>query len=112
MLIFINIINNKKINHKININFSEKLNITKDNLDSYKSEIINISDKTCYFFPHNSNLRIIHLIITKFLLEIYKLNGIPKKLYREDYISDGIRVLKKYLFPSLENQSCKNFTFI
>ena len=33
-------------------------------------------------------------------------------MFREDYILNGIRVMKKYLFQSLENQSCKNFTWI
>ena len=60
----------------------------------------------------NSNIRIIHLIITRFLIEFYKLNEFPKKIYREDYIQNGIRVMKKYLFPSLENQSCKSFIWI
>ena len=103
----INII--KKINHKC-IN-GKKLHKTKNFLNSFKSEIINISNKKCYFFS-NSNLKIIHLIITRFLVEIYRVNGFPKKLYTEDYIPNGIRVIKKYLIPSLENQSCKNFTFI
>jgi hypothetical protein len=35
-----------------------------------------------------------------------------KKMYKKDYILNGIRVMKKYLFPSLENQSCKNFIWI
>ena len=33
-------------------------------------------------------------------------------IYTEDYLDNGIRVLKKYLIPSLENQSCKDFTWI
>ena len=35
-----------------------------------------------------------------------------KKLYEEDYILNGIRVMKTYLFPSLENQSCKEFKWV
>ena len=35
-----------------------------------------------------------------------------KKIFKEYYILNGIRVMKKYLFPSLENQSCQNFTWI
>lgn len=60
----------------------------------------------------NSNQRIIHLIFTRFLIEFYNQNGYPKKIYTKDYISNGIRVMKKYLIPSLENQSCKNFIWI
>ncbi len=60
----------------------------------------------------NTNRKIIHFIITRFLVEFYGLYGFPNKLYENDYIPNGIRVLKKYLFPSLENQSCKQFIFI
>ena len=42
----------------------------------------------------------------------YGRSGFPNKLYSKEYIPNGIRVMKKYLFPSLENQSCKNFTWI
>ena len=35
-----------------------------------------------------------------------------KIIYGNEYILNGIRVMKKYLFPSLENQLCKNFTWI
>ena len=31
---------------------------------------------------------------------------------RKDYILNGIRVMKKYLLPSLENQSCNDFIWI
>jgi hypothetical protein len=71
---------------------------------------MNISNKKCYL-PLD-NLKIIHLIITRFLIEFYHYNEFPKKLYGKDYIPNGIRVMKKYLLPSLENQSCKNFTWI
>ena len=30
----------------------------------------------------------------------------------ENYLKNGIRVMKKYLIPSLEKQSCKDFTWI
>ena len=43
---------------------------------------------------------------------IFKLNEFHKRIYKKDYILNGIRVMKKYLFPSLENQSCKNFIWI
>lgn len=38
--------------------------------------------------------------------------GLPKNLDKEEYIKNGIIVMKKYLFPSLERQSCKDFTWI
>ena len=33
-------------------------------------------------------------------------------IYQKKYILNGIRVIKKYLLPSLQNQSCKNFKWI
>ena len=45
-------------------------------------------------------------------MNFYNKNGFPKKIENDDYIQNGIRVMKKYLLPSLENQSCKNFTWI
>ena len=46
------------------------------------------------------------------MIEFYPFEGFPKKLHREDYIQNGIRVMKKYLFDSLENQECKNFIWV
>ena len=66
----------------------------------------------CYLSPENSGVRIIHFVITRFLIEFYKAFGFPKKLKNEDYIPNGIRVMKKYLINSLENQYCKNFVWI
>ena len=40
------------------------------------------------------------------------LKGFEKKLYNKKYIFNGIRVMKKYLFPSLKYQSCKDFIWI
>jgi hypothetical protein len=74
-------------------------------------EKINISYKKCYLSLDSSKIRIIHLILTRFLIEFYT-KSFTKKMYKKDYIINGIRVLKKYLFPSLENQSCKNFIWI
>ena len=56
----------------------------------------NISEN-CYLSPDNSGTKIIHFIITRFLIEFYKAYGFPKKMYNEDYIPNGIRVMKKYL---------------
>ena len=102
-----NINQNKSLEKKGNLK-----NINKEQIYPNKSEQKNISYFKCYAFSDNPNIRIIHLIITRFLILFYKQYGFPLKLYRKDYILNSIRVMKKYLFPSLENQSCKNFTWI
>jgi len=33
-----------------------------------------------------------------------------ERTYKEDFILNGIRVMKKYLLSSIENHSSKNFT--
>jgi len=80
--------------------------------NTINENIINISSEKCYLSNEYSNIKIIHLIFTRFLIVFYKLNGFPNKMYDDGYILNGIRVMKKYLFPSLENQKCKNFTWI
>jgi len=88
-----------------------KLNKSDENpINSIKSKKNIILYNKCYLSL--VNVRIIHLIITRFLIEFYHKNEFPKKLYAEDYIPNGIRVMNKYLLPSLENQSCKNFTWV
>ena len=77
-----------------------------------KSEKITASLEKCYISPDNSNLRIIHVIITRFMIEFWPLGGFQQKIYQIDYIKNGIRVMKKYLLPSLENQSCKKFIWV
>ena len=96
---FSNTNNQKKIN-------KDRMNI----INTKKSAKINNSYNKCYLSM--VDIRIIHLVITRFLIEFYHNVLFPKKLYDEAYIPNGIRVLKKYLLPSLENQSCKNFTWI
>lgn len=78
----------------------------------FNSGKIDINFEKCYESPDNSNLTIVHLIITRFMIEFWPLEEFSKKIYRKDYILNGIRVMKKYLFPSLENQSCKKFIWI
>jgi len=72
----------------------------------------NIPLEKCYISPDDTNLKIMHFIITRFMIEYWPFDEFPKKIYKEDYILNGIRVMKKYLFPSLENQSCKQFIWI
>lgn len=69
-----------------------------------KKEKNNNFGKKCYLSYDNSDLKIIHVILTRFLF--YSFNR------RKDYILNGIRVMKEYLLPSLENQSCKDFIWI
>jgi len=63
--------------------------------------------KKCYLSLENPDLKIIHIIITRFALGLSSNNDTTK-----DYILNGFRVMKKYLLPSLENQSCKDFIWI
>ncbi len=88
-----------------------KLNeINKGHITEIKSNKIDIFNNKCY--SPLLKIRIIHLIITRFLTKFSSNNEIKKLLLTEKYIKNGIRVMEKYLFPSLENQSCKNFTWI
>ena len=72
----------------------------------------NNNSEKCYIFPSDSKIRIIHIIITRFMIKFTSYKHFFKKLYEEDYILNGIRVMKTYLFPSLENQSCKEFKWV
>ena len=79
---------------------------------STKNNIKFDSNKNCFLSPEYSNIKIKHFIFTRFMIEFYNYNGFPKKIYQQDYINNGIMVMKKYLFPSLENQSCKDFVWV
>ena len=46
------------------------------------------------------------------MIEFWPFGDFKKKIYKKDYILNGIRVMKKYLFPSLDNQRCKQFIWI
>jgi hypothetical protein len=46
------------------------------------------------------------------MIEFYKPFRFTKKIYKKEYIQNGIRVMKKYLFPSLQNQICKDFIWM
>ena len=94
---------NKIIQKFINKDRKEKLN--NSNNIFQKNKYIK-----CYLSPDNSKKKIIHLIMTRFSMPV--LNRFKNIIYKEQYILNGIRVMKKYLIPSLENQSCKNFTWI
>jgi hypothetical protein len=95
-------------NSKINDNNSNINSNNPINLDN--KEILNLN-KRCHYPIDNPNMRIVHLVLTRFLMDLHNKN---KKEFLEliktkEYILNGIRVMKKYLFYSLENQSCTNF---
>lgn len=87
-----------------------------NNTDNYLRETVqfnrtkNILFNKCYLPQDNFALKIVHIIITRFMIEF--LSGFETKIYQEDYIKNGIRVMHKYLLPSLEHQSCKNFIWV
>ena len=95
------------INNDLNV-----LQIKKKHKKQKKNNTQANSFNKCYLSVNNSNTKIIHLVITRFLIGFYELYGFPNKLYEKDYIPNGIRVIKKYLIPSLGNQSCKKFIWI
>ena len=94
-----NMPSDKNIKNKSNKSKEEKVN----KIELQKNEI---SFQKCYL--SNPNIKIIHLDITRFLIE-FRTIELNKISYKENYILNGIRVMKKYLLPSLENQSCQNF---
>ena len=46
------------------------------------------------------------------MIGFWNLDNFPEKIYKNDYILNGIKTMKKYLFPSLENQICKRFIWV
>ena len=66
----------------------------------------------CYIAPEFTNLKTIHFVITRFMIKHSRLKNFVEIIFKKEYILNGIRVLKKYLIPSLENQSCKQFIWI
>ena len=93
-------------NNNTNDNYFQK------NMNNNIFNKMNNPYEKCYFPPDNSNIKIIHLVMTKFLIDYFFKNDFPKRMYTKEYVLNGIRVMKNYLFPSLENQSCKKFKWI
>lgn len=87
-----------------------------NNTDNYLLESVqfnrqkNILFNKCYLPQDNLALKIVHIIVTRFMIEF--ITEYKTKIYQEDYIKNGIRVMQKYLLSSLEHQSCKNFTWV
>ena len=95
---------------KIKSNKTKDFKINKDTDESEGNNII--SSHKCYLPLDKSTNRIIHLIITRFLVEFFNKFDFEKKIYKDEYIINANRVMKKYLFPSLENQICKDFIWV
>lgn len=91
------------------ITINEKKKLNSINLNKPIKEKDN---KKCFLSPENSNLKIIHIIITRFMIEFYKRIVFAKTIYTKEYIENGIRVMKKYLIPSLEHQICRDFIWM
>ena len=66
----------------------------------------------CYISPENSDKKIVHIVITKFMINFYSSDEFPKKIYTNEYIENGIKIMKKYLLPSLQHQSCRDFIWM
>ena len=91
----------------------KKLNNNKGAMEAKehdKNKVLN--NNYCYIPLDNSNIKIIHMIITRFFMELNNLNYFKDIMSTEEYAQNAIRVTKKYLLPSLENQSCKKFIWI
>ena len=93
---------------KIKINNNNK-GVKEEN--ESKKNIISNNDN-CYIPLNNSNIKIIHLIITRFLIGFNIFSKFKEIMNTEEYAQNSIRVTKKYLLPSLEHQSCKKFIWI
>ena len=93
--IFVNIFNKKQNKITTNIYNNKKNSNNKNN---------------CYISPENSNLKIIHVITTRYLFNIKP--NYTEFMKSEEYTQNAIRVLNKYLLPSLENQRCQDFIWI
>ena len=93
-----------------------KRNIIEECIEKYgKSnngkESISSTNK-CYISSYNSNIKILHIVITRFLIKLSSNNTFNKKFHNKSYIQNGIKLMKKYLLYSLNAQSCKDFIWI
>lgn len=70
------------------------------------------STNKCYVSSYNSNIKILHIIITRFLVKFSPNSKFNINFHKISYIQNGIRVLKKYLLYSLNAQTCKDFIWI
>ena len=90
----------------------EKINLHNERKNVIKIDNKKISFKKCYIPLDYAYLRIIHLIITRFIVDLEKSIEFTKNIYSKEFILNGFRVMEKYLLPSLESQSCNDFVWI
>ena len=73
-----------------------KLNNKEGNVLKYNNFLKKSNSKNECYLPLESNeIKIIHLIITRFFIDFYHRNGFPKRMYDEKYIKNAI--IKIYL---------------
>ena len=77
-----NPINSNNSNNSINIDNQEKL----------------IVNKKCYIPIDNSNIKIVHLIMTRFLMDLHNKKEFVELVKTKEYILNGIRVMKNICF--------------
>ena len=77
-----NPINSNNSNNSINIDNQEKL----------------IVNKKCYIPIDNSNIKIVHMIMTRFLMDLHNKKEFVELVKTKEYILNGIRVMKNICF--------------
>ena len=83
--------NKKKV--KINLTYIDKHKKEKEKTNKNTTNKANINNDKCYSLSSgNSNIKFIHLIITRFIMEFSK--EFNKIIYTEEYAKNGIRVMK------------------
>ena len=97
---------------RVKINEIQNSYFNDANVINYKNKKEIIPNNICYIPLYNPSLKIIHLIITRFMIEFENNNDFTEKMYTNEYIQNGISVLKKYLIPSLKSQTCNDFIWI
>ena len=112
--LLLSIIKTYSINKKKKEEIEEKLNNNEERvINPNNLNINNISFNNCYKPLDFPSRKIIHIILTRFLRNFIFKKGFPEYLEtQENFIPKGIDVMKKYLFPSLERQRCKDFIWI
>ena len=71
ILLKIFIIQKPKLINKLNINYNQSKN------------------GNCFLSSENANKKIIHIVSTDFMIEFYKYDGFPKKIYTKEYLKMG-----------------------
>ena len=70
------------------------------------------NSRKCYIPSNDKYTNIIHIVYTRFIMELIGYTSFYSLIYKKNYILNGIRVMKKYLIPSLENLQCKDFIWV